>query len=124
MNIQEVYRKFRRYIPILSNNKLTKRNSKYYPVCSRFELYIQDAWNDDKVLMDVRYKCISSLLLITYVDILLNLCIGKTKEDIIRIITNMEDLNEDYIRDLNGTNTHDREITKLKTSLIKWLVAI
>lgn len=120
--MKHLYTKFQEYY----NNKLVLYNQKVkrevergsavkLVICSRFEIYLLPSWKDE-VLEDIEYYCIGSILLIVYLDNLLQQLIGKHKEDISSIILNAEG---DYITEVEEALKTD--ISKLKRKLILWL---
>lgn len=69
-------------------------------ICSKFMIYILPTYEDNR-LVDVRYECIGSILHNVYLDILLDECIGKTKNEIISIIRNVGSSELEYIVEIN-----------------------
>jgi len=80
-------------------NKATSEYSKI-TICSKFIIYILPTYQDDR-LLDVKYECIGSILHNVYLDILLDECIGKTKNEIVSIIRNISSSELEYIVEIN-----------------------
>ena len=112
LKMKQLYAKLIKY-EYLHKHKHTKEYTKIV-ICSKYTIYLLPKYIDD-ILVDIRFECIGSLIYQVILDLLLDRCIGLTKNEVKNTIRNVStyELVSKISKDINEIDRYvDIEILK------------